>query len=118
LDGKQVHLEDFRGRKMLLLFWGTACGFCQMMLPDLQKWEQRSDRRAELLIVSRGEAEANRKQNLKSPILLEQEMEIQNLFGANGTPTGVIIDEDGKIASDVAVGAEEVFALVGEYKKN
>jgi len=117
LDGKQVKLEDFRGRKTLLLFWGTACGFCQAMLPDLQKWERQINRAAELVVVSRGEVETNRKQNLKSPILLEQATEIQNLFGANGTPTGVIIDENGKIASDVAVGADEVFALVGEYRK-
>jgi peroxiredoxin len=118
LDGKQVKLEDFRGKKTLLLFWGPGCGFCQAMLPDLQKWERQNDRTAELLVVSRGEVETNRKQNLKSPILLEKAMEIQNLFGANGTPNGVIIDEEGKIASEVAVGAEEVFALVGEYRKN
>lgn len=117
LDGKEVGLENFRGKKTLLLFWGPACGFCQMMLPDLQHWERRADRAVELLVVSRGDAEANRKQNLKSPILLERAMEIQNLFGANGTPNGVIIDEDGKIASEVAIGAENVFALVGEYKK-
>ncbi|MDQ4120576.1 MAG: redoxin domain-containing protein [Acidobacteriota bacterium] len=118
LDGKQVKLEQFRGKKTLLLFWGTGCGFCQAMLPDLQNWERRSNRAAELLVVSRGDVETNRKQNLNSPILLEQATEIQNLFGANGTPTGVIIDENGKIASEVAIGAEEVFALIGEYKKN
>ena len=32
--------------------------------------------------------------------------------GANGTPMGVLIDGDGKIASDMAVGADGVFTLL------
>ena len=34
-------------------------------------------------------------------------------FGATGTPSAVLVDERGRIASPVAVGAPEVLALVG-----
>jgi len=37
--GKQVSLADFRGAKTAVLFWNPGCGFCQRMLPELQKWE-------------------------------------------------------------------------------
>lgn len=116
LDGKSTSLRAFRGNKTLLVFWGTGCGYCQTMLPDLQKWEREQNRETELVLISRGEVEENRKQDLKSPILLQKEFEVNNLFGVAGTPSGLLIDENGKIASEIAVGADEVFALVGKYK--
>ena len=36
-----------------------------------------------------------------------------DVFGANGTPMAVLIDEEGKIASEVAAGAPAVLALAG-----
>ena len=35
------------------------------------------------------------------------------LFGADGTPSAILIDAAGKVASDVRVGAAEVLALAG-----
>jgi peroxiredoxin/uncharacterized membrane protein YphA (DoxX/SURF4 family) len=116
LDGKPVNLQKFRGKKTLLVFWGTGCGYCQTMLPDLQKWEREQNRAAEMVLISRGDPEENRKQELNSPILLQKEFEVNNLFGVEGTPSGLLIDENGKIASEIAVGADEVFSLVGKYK--
>lgn len=117
LDGETIRLEDLRGRKTLLVFWSTGCGYCQMMLPDLKKWERETNRAADLIVISGGEIENNRKQEFKSPVLLQKAGEAQKLFGVNGTPSAVLIDENGKIASEIAVGADEVFALVGEYEK-
>jgi hypothetical protein len=36
------------------------------------------------------------------------------LFGAGGTPSALVLDEEGRVASDVGVGAQAVFALAGE----
>ena len=36
-------------------------------------------------------------------------------FGASGTPSVVLINDEGKIAADVAVGAPAVLALAGVY---
>jgi len=41
LDGKPLKLSDFRGKVVLLDFWGTWCGFCIADVPKYQKLLQR-----------------------------------------------------------------------------
>ena len=114
LDGKQVALEDFKGHPTLVLFWNPGCGFCQRMLPDLKAWEQsRPAESPNLLIVSTGTVEANRAQGLASPMVIDQGFATGSKFGANGTPMGVLVDAEGKIASATAAGAPAVLALAG-----
>jgi hypothetical protein len=37
-------------------------------------------------------------------------------LGMNGTPSAVLIDEDAVIATETAVGASNIFALLGRRK--
>ena len=48
---------------------------------------------------------------LRSPVLLDQGFSVGSAFGASGTPSAVLVDAKGNIASDVAVGAQAVLAL-------
>ncbi|GAC1349633.1 MAG: hypothetical protein NVSMB27_24590 [Ktedonobacteraceae bacterium] len=114
LTGKQVDLADFRGSKTLVLFWNPGCGFCQRMLDDLKAWETRPPKDApKLLIVSTGAVEANRAMGVRSPVLLDEGFNAGSKFGAGGTPMAVLIDAEGKIASELAAGASAVLALAG-----
>jgi peroxiredoxin len=112
LTGKQVGLADFRGSRTLVLFWNPGCGFCQQMLADLKAWEARPPEGApRLLVVSTGTVEANALMGLRSPVLLDQGFSAGSKFGANGTPMAVLVDAEGKIASELAAGAPAVLAL-------
>ena len=112
LNGARVSLQDLRGHRTLLLFWNPSCGFCQQMLEDVKAWERSATADPpRLLIISTGEAETNRAQGFRAPVLLDQKFEAGQLFGAQGTPAAVMLDENGKVASGVRVGAEEVLAL-------
>jgi peroxiredoxin len=114
LDGKTVSLADFRGRSALVLFWNPGCGFCARMLDDLRTWEASPPEGVpSLLVVSTGPAETNRAMGLRSPIVLDEGFAAGRSFGASGTPSAVLIDAEGRIASEVAVGAPAVLALVG-----
>jgi peroxiredoxin len=112
LDGRMVNLSDFRGRETLVLFWNPGCGFCQRMLEDLKAYEGDASRDGpRLLVVSRGSPEENRAMGLRSQMILDQNFTAASAFGASGTPMAVLVDAEGKVASGVAAGAEEVFAM-------
>ena len=112
LEGETVDLASFRGEKTLVLFWNPGCGFCQQMLPDLRDLENTLPEGAtKLLVISTGTVEANRDMGLSSTVVLDQQFDAGRAFGAGGTPSGVLIDEEGRVASELAVGAPSVLEL-------
>ena len=114
LQGETVELEDFRGEETLVLFWNPGCGFCQQMLPDLKEWEEnRPEDAPRLLVVSAGTEDANRQMGLTSTVVLDQHFAVGQAFGASGTPSAVLVDAEGKVASDLAVGTSAVLQLAG-----
>jgi len=114
LEGNTIKLEDFRGEETLILFWNPECGFCQQMLDDLKALEKDLSRRAsKILVVSAGTEGANREMGLRSPVVLDEQFAVGRAFGAAGTPSAVLVDEGGRIASEVVVGAPAVLELVG-----
>jgi thiol-disulfide isomerase/thioredoxin len=113
LAGNKVELQSFRGKPAALLFWNPHCGFCQGMLDRIKAWENNGARGVvNLLVVSAGSVEDNRAQGFRSPVVIDEGFATGNAFGASGTPSAVMVDREGRIASQVAVGAEEVLALI------
>jgi peroxiredoxin/uncharacterized membrane protein YphA (DoxX/SURF4 family) len=114
LEGNTVELADFRGKKTLVLFWNPGCGFCQQMLPEIKQWEEnRPEGAPTLLFVSAGTEEANGDMKLSSKVMLDQQFAAGRAFGASGTPSAVLVDAEGRIASEVAVGTPAVLGLAG-----
>ncbi|MCC7023669.1 MAG: redoxin domain-containing protein [Thermomicrobiales bacterium] len=113
LDGEPVRLTRFAGHPTAVLFWNPGCGFCQRMLDDLKAWEANPPEGApKLLVVSTGDADENRATGLTSPVVLDSGFRVGGYFGANGTPSAVLIDAEGKIASGLAVGGPTVISLL------
>jgi thioredoxin-related protein len=107
-----VSLADLRGNKTLLLFWSPECNYCQEMLPDLKKLEaNRPAGTPEILMASEGTEEDNLRMGLRSPVVLDNECPVADAFGVEGTPSAVLVDAEGRIASKVTLGVEEVFEL-------
>jgi methylamine dehydrogenase accessory protein MauD len=112
LNGAIVSLRSFRGTRLVVLFWDPECQFCGEMLPELRAWEDNATEEAPmLLVVSTGSEEATRKMSLSSPVLLDPHLTAARAFGAPGTPSAVLIDEQGRVVSELAVGAPAVLAL-------
>ena len=112
LRGRTVNLAGMRGSDTLVLFWSTTCGFCNRMLPELKAWEADPPEGApKLLVVSKGTTQDNLAQGLRSTVVLDQDFAVGRSFGATGTPSAVLVDREGRIASELAVGATQVMAL-------
>jgi thiol-disulfide isomerase/thioredoxin len=112
LSEKPVSLTDFKGQETMLMFWNPACGFCSRMLPGLKEWEgSRSRTTPRVVLISGGTPEQNRAMGLRSPVLLDQGQGAMGLFGASGTPSALLVDRAGNIASGLAIGADAIFAL-------
>jgi peroxiredoxin len=114
LAGKTVDLAGSRDRETLLLFWDPGCGFCQQMIEDVKALEARlKDNGPRLVLVSTGTVEVNRASRFRSPVLLDQTFAAGRALGVMGTPSAVLVDGEGKVASGVAVGAPAVLDLAG-----
>ena len=119
LTGRTVALEDFRGRRVLIVNWSPQCGFCDMIAPDLAKLQaDLGKRNVQLLLVSSADADANRKlmeeHGLEYPVLLLKDQAKLKAFEGMGTPVAYLLDEQGRVAQPIASGANEVPELARE----
>jgi peroxiredoxin len=116
LNGVRKRLADFQGKKLLLIFFNPRCGFCTRMAPDLARLPVDGGEGQPIpLVVTTGDAEENRKlfaeHGVRCPVLLQNGMEIASQYQCHGTPMGYLIDEQVRIASAQAVGADALLAL-------
>jgi peroxiredoxin len=116
LGGKRRTLSDFRGKELLLIFFNPQCGYCSKMAEDLASLPMDGAKGRPIpLVVSTGDALENRqlveRYGIRCPVLLQEQMEVAHQFRAQGTPMGYRIDSAGRIASELAVGAEPLLRL-------
>src|SRR5271166_3401548 len=117
-DGRLISLDDFRGKRVLLVHWNPDCAFCELLAPDLAQFQ--ADLRTsnvQLVLASPEDAESNRElaleHGLTCPILLmpDDGPLARETFKDQGTPVAYLLDEQGKVAQPVAVGGDEILAL-------
>jgi peroxiredoxin len=115
LDGGELALEELLGKQVLLVFSDPECGPCNAVAPQLEDLHKRHPE-VQVVMVSRGDAEANRKKvaehGLTFTVLLQKQWEISKLYGIFATPVGYLIDADGVIVRDVAKGGEAILGLL------
>jgi peroxiredoxin len=115
IDGGELSLEEYRGQRVLLVFSDPDCGPCNELTPMLERLHRQS-LYLEVLMISRRDREANQakvaEHGVTFPVVLQRHWEISRAYGMFATPIGYLIDEQGIIAKDVAVGAEAILALV------
>lgn len=114
---RKISSEDLKGKRTLVTFWSLSCGFCSQMIDDLREWEKtKGADEPDLLLLSEGDVAAHRDLDLQSRVVLDKDRAISKELGMNGTPSAVLINEDGKIVSETAVGADSIWALIGKRK--
>lgn len=113
LEGETLDLARYQGAPTLVIFWNPGCGYCRRMVDDLKRATSGPAAGApQVVLISTGSVEANREQNLGLPTLLDEGFSAGFAFGARGTPSAVLLDAQGRIASQVMVGAPAILALL------
>jgi peroxiredoxin len=119
LAGRTVALDDLLdvGRGLVLLFSDPGCSACEPLFPRIGPM-QREDAGDPLpVVISLGEVEANQAKadaHGLELVLIAEDFELARSFGVNGMPGAVLVDRDGLIAGDPAVGGNAVQALLDE----
>lgn len=116
LTGQQHSLHALleSGKINFLVFSSPHCESCRALWPYLSRWSREYGQALNLIVVSRAGTENVAKQNgiEMSRVLLQQEFEISDAYGAISTPAAVLLGADGRIQSQLAVGREEIQKLI------
>jgi thiol-disulfide isomerase/thioredoxin len=112
LNGKDVKIEDFRGKVVLLDFWATWCEPCHIEIPWLIEFQKKYGPRGFTVTgvamdvegkskvapyVQSERFDVNGSQELMSyPIVLGSDA-ISDRFGLDAYPTGILISRDGHL---------------------
>lgn len=104
MDGKNLRLQEQRGRVVMINFWATWCAPCRQEMPHLAKlYDKYRGSGFELLAVNVDEEQAKavglaQKLNLKFPVLFDGEKkQVSGLYDLKAMPSTVIIDRDGRV---------------------
>jgi peroxiredoxin len=119
INGHRHALADHAGRRVVLINWSPDCSFCDMVASDLAEVAAPLQAKgADLVLVSRGDAEANRDllehHGLAAPVLLVEDDAPLDVFGKVGTPAAYLVDEQGRVATSLVLGADKVAELARE----
>ncbi|HPW68813.1 MAG: TlpA disulfide reductase family protein [Desulfomonilia bacterium] len=114
LSGKTFHLEDYRGKVVLVNFTTTWCPYCKKDVPDLKRmYDRYKGRNFEILSVYIQESRDKvssfaQKYELPFPVLLDTEGFASSRYGVRGVPTKVVIAPDGSIVCWMCGDVEKV----------
>ena len=115
MDGKEVKLSDYKGKKVYLKFWASWCGPCKKSMPELMELAAKEDRDFEILSVIapglQGEKTIDQfpkwfeEQGYKDiPVLYDTKATTFQAYQIRSIPTEFLIDSNGKIAK-IQIGA-------------
>lgn len=104
LQGKAWHLQDLKGKVVLVNFWATWCPPCRKEMPDLQAlYDKYKDQGLVVLSISDedvakvGPFIAERK--ISYPVLLDPGRKVAEAFVVNGIPKSFVYDREGKLVA-------------------
>lgn len=93
----------------VIVSWGTRCGFCTLMLPDVDELAPRLRAAGtELVLVTTGDRESLRTQagDVELPVMHVDE--VPDFFTGLGTPVAYLVGADRTVTEPIAIGAGEV----------
>lgn len=114
VGGGELSLDDYKGRRVLLVFSDPDCGPCDALAPRLERLAKEAPD-LNVVMVSRGDPERNQakvaEHGITFPVVLQEQWQLSREYAKFATPIAYLIDAEGRVAATVAVGVDAILAL-------
>ncbi|SDW74118.1 redoxin domain-containing protein [Paenibacillus sp. PDC88] len=102
MQGEQVQLQDYLGKKVIMNFWASWCEPCVREMPLIYDIYQSGGQDTEVLFVNVGESKGTIAEFLEDhkfdfPVIIDATGKVSNLYRVSGLPTTVTIDKQGQL---------------------
>jgi thiol-disulfide isomerase/thioredoxin len=106
-----------RGVPAVLLFASQSCGPCMQMLPEVVRWSETLSERLTFVLIESGVEDptglAGDIAGLGSLLtLVDDQHEVAQLYGVTMTPSGLIVDAEGRILTNQSSGGGNIEGMV------
>lgn len=103
VHGRERSLEEFRGKYVVLDFWGIWCGWCVKEIPRMVEYYAKYRHKAEFVGIDfRDDAQkvlrfTEQKGMMWTNLVCGESEEVTMAYGVSAFPTKIIIDTEGRI---------------------
>ena len=105
INGKEIKLESYKGKVVLVMFWATWCGPCRMEIPHLIELDKKYGKDGfVILALTVGERSTNdqlitfvQRMGITYRVALRGDAVAQQFGGAESIPTAFLIDRSGDL---------------------
>ena len=124
IDGEEVSLSDYRGKKIVhLVFWATWCPHCLMEMPKVRAlYEALQNKPYEVLALDVGINESikrirkiQKKYEIPCKILLDDNGQATKLFKIIGVPCHIVVGKDGTVLDRVNELPKDPIAYMTQF---
>jgi len=116
-NNQKIRLSDYRGKYVVLDFWGSWCGPCKMEIPKLKEFHNENKEKVEMIGIACRDTKENwekavNEYDLKWTQILnsKEQQDLSKKFGIKGFPTKIIINPLG-IIEGIYLGVKDDFFI-------
>lgn len=124
IKGQECTLADFKGKYVLLDFWGTWCGWCIKGIPQMKEYYEKYKSLVEFVGICCNDTEDKWRNGVSKYTLPWTNLyngydrEVTTLYAVSGYPTKVLIDPEGNLVQIFVGESQELYQKLDQLFTN